>query len=85
MAAGITGLLIFLYLFFMYQRAITQVNDGINALESNMLAIFNDNELIADAAGVRYQQLKSNNLCGNLSDFRPRNRDEWGINADGRF
>ncbi len=58
MAAGVTGLLIFLYLFFMYQRAITQVNDGINALESNMLAIFNDNELIADAAGVRYQQLK---------------------------
>ncbi|MEB4673921.1 GGDEF domain-containing protein [Enterobacteriaceae bacterium G50] len=84
-AAGITGLLIFLYLFFLYQRAISQVNDGINALESNMLAIFNDNELIADAAGVRYQQLKSNDQCGDLNDFRPRNRDEWGINADRSF
>ncbi|MEO3988987.1 GGDEF domain-containing protein [Pseudocitrobacter cyperus] len=81
-AAGITGLFIFLYLFFMYQRALNQVNDGITTLESKMLAIFNDNELIADATGVRYQQIKSHGLCGSLNDFRPRNRDEWGINAD---
>lgn len=82
LSAAMTSVLIVLYLFFMYQRALTQVNDGIRAMESNMLAIFNENELIADAAGVRFQQLKHNRLCGNINDIRPRNRDEWGINAD---
>lgn len=81
-AAGITGLFIFFYLFFMYQRALTHVNEGINNLESEMLAIFNDNELIADATGVRYQQIKANGLCGSPDDFRPRDTDAWGINAD---
>lgn len=82
LSAGITGLLIFIYLFFMYQRSAAQVEEGITALDTKMLAIFNDNELIADATGVRYQQLKSNGQCGSLNDFRPRDSDAWGINAD---
>jgi diguanylate cyclase (GGDEF) domain len=81
-SSGITGLLIFFYLFFMYQRSLAHVDNGIDALKTNMLAIFNDNELIADAIGVRYQQIKGDGRCGSLDDFRPRDKDAWGINAD---
>lgn len=52
-SAAITCLLVCIALFFLYQRALSQVSEGVNTLQNQMMTIFNDNELMAEAAGVR--------------------------------
>lgn len=80
-ATAVTCLLICMALFFLYQRALTQVSDGIYQLQNEMVTLFNDNEMMAEAAGVRYQQVSRHALCGDANLFQPRG-DGWGINAD---
>ncbi|WP_416871083.1 GGDEF domain-containing protein [Kluyvera sp.] len=80
-SAAVTCVLICIALFFLYQRAISQVNEGVSALQSQMVTLFNDNELMAEATGVRYQQVIRHALCGDTDVFRPR-EDAWGINAN---
>jgi len=76
----VTCLLVCLALFFLYQRALSQVTEGIHDLQNQMITMFNDNELMAEAAGVRYQQVNRHFLCGEADVFHPRGND-WGINA----
>lgn len=76
----VTCLLICLALFFLYQRALSQVNEGIHELQNQMMTMFTDNELMAEAAGVRYQQVSRHFLCGEADIFHPRGED-WGVNA----
>ncbi|MBW9351211.1 GGDEF domain-containing protein [Citrobacter sp. EC_71] len=71
-----------LFLFIIYEQRIATTSEGINRLQARMLDIFNDNELIADAIGERYHHIKNDDQCGDISQFTPRNKDEWGINAD---
>lgn len=80
-SAVVTCLFICIAIFFLYQRTLSQVNEGINELQSQMVTMFNDNELMAEAAGVRYQQISRHSLCGNADVFRPRG-NAWGINAN---
>ncbi|ENR8888466.1 TPA: GGDEF domain-containing protein [Citrobacter koseri] len=82
MSALITLLFTSLYLFIIYEQRQAVVNEGMSRLQTRMMDIFNDNELIADATGVRYHQIKNAGQCGNLSRFSPRDADSWGINAD---
>ncbi|MFP5596223.1 GGDEF domain-containing protein [Kluyvera sp. 142486] len=77
----VTFLLICLAVFFLYQRTLSQVSEGVNAMQSQMMTMFNDNELMAEAAGVRYQQISRHYLCGDADVFKPRG-GAWGINAD---
>lgn len=81
-SAFITLLFTSLFLFIIYEQRMAAVNEGMNRLQVRMLDIFNDNELIADAAGVRYHQIKNAGQCGDLAQFSPRGEGEWGINAD---
>ena len=80
-SAAITCLLVCIALFFLYQRALSQVSEGVNTLQNQMMTIFNDNELMAEAAGVRYQQISRHELCGDGDIFQPH-AGAWGINAD---
>ncbi|MDU1757372.1 MAG: GGDEF domain-containing protein, partial [Citrobacter sp.] len=48
-----------LFLFIIYEQRLAAVNEGMNRLQTRMLDIFNDNEMIADATGVRYRQIKA--------------------------
>ncbi|WP_281549383.1 GGDEF domain-containing protein [Kluyvera cryocrescens] len=80
-SAVVTCLLICLALFFLYQRALSQVNESIHELQNQMMTMFTDNELMAEAAGVRYQQVSRHFLCGEADVFHPRG-DDWGINAN---
>ncbi|HAT3954610.1 TPA: GGDEF domain-containing protein [Kluyvera ascorbata] len=73
--------LICVTLFILYSRAMSQVNEGINALQNQMTEMFNDNELIADATGVRFQQISSHAMCGEADIFEARG-SAWGINAN---
>lgn len=79
-SATIACLLVCVALFFLYQRALSQVSEGINLLQNQLVTRFNDNELMAEATGVRYQQVSHHALCGDADIFRPRG-DVWGINA----
>lgn len=80
-SVAVTFLLICLAVFFLYQRTLSQVSEGVNAMQSQMVTMFNDNELMAEAAGVRYQQISRHYLCGDADVFEPRG-GAWGINAD---
>lgn len=71
-----------LLLFIIYEQRMAAVSDGVNRMQARMMDIFNDNELIADAIGERYHHIKSGEQCGDISQFVPRNENEWGINAD---
>lgn len=71
-----------LFLFIIYEQRIAAASEGVNRLQARMMDIFNDNELIADAIGERYHHIKTGEQCGEISQFVPRNEDEWGINAD---
>ncbi|EPK7282021.1 GGDEF domain-containing protein [Citrobacter farmeri] len=82
-SALITLLFTSLFLFIIYEQRLADVNEGMNRLQTRMLDIFNDNEMIADATGVRYQQIKTAGQCGEMSQFTPRG-DAWGINADSK-
>nr|WP_289712120.1 GGDEF domain-containing protein [Citrobacter amalonaticus] len=72
-----------LFLFIIYEQRLATVNEGMNRLQTRMLDIFNDNEMIADATGVRYRQIKSAGQCGQMSQLTPRG-EAWGINADSK-
>ncbi|VEB84073.1 Uncharacterised protein [Citrobacter koseri] len=74
MSALITLLFTSLYLFIIYEQRQAVVNEGMSRLQTRMMDIFNDNELIADATGVRYHQIKNAGQCGNLSRFSPEMR-----------
>ena len=80
-SAAVTCLLVCIALFFLYQRALSEVSEGVNTLQNQMMTIFNDNELMAEAAGVRYQQISRHELCGDAAIFQPH-AGAWGINAD---
>lgn len=80
-SAAITCLLVCIALFFLYQRALSEVSEGVNTLQNQMMTIFNDNEVMAEAAGVRYQQISRHELCGDAAIFQPH-AGVWGINAD---
>ncbi|MFB5644404.1 GGDEF domain-containing protein [Kluyvera ascorbata] len=82
-SVAVTCLLICLAIFFLYQRTLSQVNEGIHELQNQMVTLFNDNELMAEAAGVRYQQISRHFLCGDADVFEPRG-EAWGINADAK-
>lgn len=82
-SALITLLFTSLFLFIIYEQRLATVNDGMNRLQTRMLDIFNDNEMIADATGVRYRQIKSAGQCGQMSQLTPRG-EAWGINADSK-
>lgn len=82
LAAVVTLALTALWVIFVYQKRLADVSEGIGRLQSEMATIFNDNELIADATGTRFQQLRENQRCGSLTLFQPRDGSSWGINAD---
>lgn len=82
-SALITLLFTSLFLFIIYEQRLATVNEGMNRLQTRMLDIFNDNEMIADATGVRYRQIKSAGQCGPMSQLTPRG-EAWGINADSK-
>ncbi|HAU4331866.1 TPA: GGDEF domain-containing protein [Citrobacter freundii] len=71
-----------LFLFIIYEQRMATASKGINRLQSRMMDIFNDNELLSDAIGERYHHIRNAGQCGDMSQFVPRNKDEWGINAD---
>lgn len=81
-SAVITLFCVTLYVMFAHQKRLTEVSEGMNALVTQLTTVFNDNELIADATGVRYQQIKGSSLCGSLKDFTPRDGTAWAINGD---
>lgn len=83
-SALITLLFTSLFLFIIYEQRLAAVNEGMNRLQARMLDIFNDNELIADATGVRFRQIKTAGQCGPASLFTPRGEDAVGINADSK-
>ena len=80
-ATVLTCILVFIAMFFLYQRALSQVNEGINAVQSQIAAMFTDNEMIANAIAVGYQQLRRFELCDGENIFHSRDK-VWGINAD---
>lgn len=81
-AAIATLLLLSLYLVFIYQNRLSDVSDGMSRFQTQMVTILTDNELIADATGVRFRQLSNSGQCGNLSDFTPRDHNNWAINGN---
>ncbi|MBB1199578.1 GGDEF domain-containing protein [Enterobacteriaceae bacterium 89] len=81
-SAVITLLSVTLYVLFAHQKRMTDVNEGMNSLVTQMTTVFNDNELIADATGMRYQQIRGTSECGGLSGFKPRGDNAWAINGD---
>lgn len=77
----ITLVCLILFVAFIYQKRQSQVNEGMNALIAHMHTVFNDNELIADATGVRFQQIRASSECGALTDFSQRSDGAWVING----
>lgn len=71
-----------LFLFIIYEQRTATASEGINRLQTRLMDIFNDNELIADAIGERYHHTINGGRCGSKSRFVPREEGEWGINAD---
>lgn len=81
-AAVVTLLSVTLYLMFAHQKKMAEVQEGMNAMVTQLTTVFNDNELIADATGVRFQQIRGTRECGGLVDYRPRDTHSWAINGD---
>lgn len=81
-SATITLLCLSLWIFFLHQNRLGKVNDGMSTLTTQLIIAFNDNELIADAVGVRYQQLHSSGDCGSMSDYTQLSDSVWAINGD---
>ena len=81
-SAVVTLLSVALYVMFAHQKRMADVGEGMNALVTQMATVFNDNELIADATGMRYQQIRGTSECGGLSGFKPRGDKAWAINGD---
>ncbi|MGU3412255.1 GGDEF domain-containing protein [Enterobacteriaceae bacterium C34A] len=81
-SAAVTLLCVSLYVTFAHQKRMAEVGDRLNELVSRVIMVFNDNELIADATGVRYQQIRGTRECGGLSAFAPRDGENWAINGD---
>lgn len=81
-SGAITLIFTSLFLFIIFEKRMAESSEGINRLQTRMMDIFNDNELIADAIGERYHHIINGQQCGEMSHFAPRNADEWGINAD---
>lgn len=81
-SAVVTLLCVTVYVIFIHQKRLTDVNEGMNAMVTQMTTVFNDNELIADATGVRFQQIRGTSECGGLSGFRSRDGNAWAINGD---
>ncbi|MRS13498.1 diguanylate cyclase [Enterobacteriaceae bacterium RIT691] len=81
-SAAITLITIALYLLFAHQKKMAEVHDGMNRMVTQMTTVFNDNELIADATGVRFQQIRGTSECGGLAGFKPRDNNAWAINGD---
>lgn len=71
MSALITLLFTSLYLFIIYEQRQAVVNEGMSRLQTRMMDIFNDNELIADATGVRYHQIKMPGSAATSQGFPP--------------
>lgn len=61
-----------LFLFIIYEQRTATASEGINRLQTRLMDIFNDNELIADAIGERYHHTINGGRCGNKSRFVPR-------------
>lgn len=81
-SAVVTLVCVTLYVIFVHQKRLADVNEGMNTMVTRMTTVFNDNELIADATGVRFQQIRGTSECGGLSAFRPRDGENWAINGD---
>lgn len=81
-SAAVTLLCLALWLIFIHQNRLSRVNEGMSALITQMIIVFNDNELIADATGVRYRQLYSSKRCGNLNAYKKLDDNTWAINGD---
>lgn len=58
-----------LFLFIIYEQRKATASEGINRLQTRLMDIFNDNELIADAIGERYHHTINGGRCGNKSRF----------------
>lgn len=81
--AGLITLLgISLFLFIIYVQRLADVNEGMSRFQVQMLDIFNDNELIADATGVRYREISQAENCGEMSQFSRQEEAVWSINVD---
>jgi diguanylate cyclase (GGDEF)-like protein len=81
-SAAITLLCVSLYVVFAHQKRMAEVNERMSVLVTQMISVFNDNEMIADATGVRFQQIRGTRECGGLSAFTPRDGENWAINGD---
>jgi diguanylate cyclase (GGDEF)-like protein len=81
-SAAITLLCVTLYVVFAHQKRMAEVNERMNTLVTQVISVFNDNELIADATGVRFQQIRGTRECGGLSAFVPRDGENWAINGN---
>ncbi|EMO7186079.1 GGDEF domain-containing protein [Pluralibacter gergoviae] len=81
-SAAITLICLTLWVFFLHQNRLSQVSNGMSEMITRMIIVFNDNELIADATGVRFEQLRNGNRCGEMSDFRRLDNGSWAINGD---
>lgn len=81
-SALITSLVTVLCVVFVYQNRLAALNAGMNRLVSEMNHVFNDNELIADATGVRFHQNRTSGKCGSPEPYQPRGNSEWTINGN---
>lgn len=81
-SAAITLLCLSLWIFFLHQNRLGKVSDGMSTLNTQLIIAFNDNELIADAVGVRYQQLLASGHCGDPNDYVQFGDGIWAINGD---
>lgn len=81
-SAAFTLICLTLWVFFLHQNRLNKVSNGMSEMITQMIIVFNDNELIADATGVRFQQLRSSNRCGEMSDFTRLDDGNWAINGD---
>jgi len=81
-SAAVTLICVTLYVMFAYQQRMAENNERINELVNRVNMVFNDNELIADATGVRFQQIRGTRECGGLAAFSPRDGDAWAINGN---
>lgn len=77
----VTLISLILYLIFNFQARKSEVNISMSALVDHMQTVFNDNELIADATGVRYQQIHNMRECNSVPDFSLRDDGSWAING----
>lgn len=81
-SAAVTLFCLTLWILFLHQNRLSRVSNGMSEMITQLIIAFNDNELIADATGVRFQQLRSANRCEKISDFSRRADGSWAINGD---